>query len=115
MVFQGAPIDLVMRLIADGIEVQRRDGTFERFILNRPEAPEEYREFRQRALHLHWLNKNRKLFVGTINFNEGVRARLAGAPSAGDIARALEKGYRWQPLGGDEYELTKAVMGPGLR
>jgi hypothetical protein len=111
LVFQGAPIDMVARLIADGIEVQKRDGTFERFILNRPEAPEEYREFRQRVLHLHWLNKNRKLFVGTINFNEGVRARLAGAPSAGDVARALEKGYRWEALSGDEYELTRSVMG----
>jgi hypothetical protein len=111
LVFQGAPLDLLMRLIADGIEVQKRDGTFERFILNRPEAPEEYRDFRQRALHLHWLNKNRKLFVGTINFDEEVRARLAGAPSAADVARGLEKGYRWKGLSGDEYELTRSVMG----
>jgi hypothetical protein len=111
LVFQGAPIDMVMRLIADGIELQRRDGTFERFILNRPEAPEEYREFRQRALHLRWLNKTRRLFVGPINFSEAIRARLAAAPSAGDVAQALEKGYRWQPLSGDEYELTRGVMG----
>ena len=34
LVFQGAPIDMVMRLMADGIEVQDRDGKFERFILN---------------------------------------------------------------------------------
>jgi hypothetical protein len=32
------------RLIADGIEVQKPDGTFGRFILNRPEIPQEYRE-----------------------------------------------------------------------
>jgi hypothetical protein len=111
LVFQGAPIDLIMRLVADGIEVQKRDGTFERFILNRPAAPEEYREFRRRALHLHWLNKSRKLFVGPIKFSEGIRARLAGAPTAGDVARALEKGYRWQQMDGGEYELTRGVTG----
>jgi hypothetical protein len=111
LVFQGAPIDMVMRLMADGIEVQKDDGTFDRFILNRPAAPEEYQEFRRRALHLHWLNENRELFVGTINFEEGVRARLAEGPSAGDFARALEKGYRWRALGGYEYELTRGVTG----
>jgi hypothetical protein len=111
LVFQGVPIDMVMRLMGDGIELQRRDGTFAGFILNRPEAIEEYREFRQRALHLRWLNKNRKLFVGPINFNEVVRARLAAAPSAGDVATAIEKGYRWKPLSGDEYELTRGVTG----
>jgi hypothetical protein len=111
LVFQGAPIDMVMRLIADGIEVQKDDGTFDRFILNRPAAPEEYREFRQRALHLCWLNKNRKLFVGTIKFSEGVQARLAGSPTAGDLARALENGYRWQQMGDGEYELSRRVTG----
>jgi hypothetical protein len=91
--------------------VQKDDGTFDRFILNRPAAPEEYREFRRRALHLHWLNENRDLFVGTINFEEGVRARLAERPSAGDLARALEKGYRWRALGSEEYELSRGVTG----
>jgi hypothetical protein len=109
LIFQGAPIDLVMRLMVDGIEVQKPDGTFERFILNHPEAPEEYREFRRRALHLRWLNKNRNLFVGPIKFSEGVRARLAGAPTAGDLAQALEKGYRWQQMDSGEYELTREV------
>jgi hypothetical protein len=111
LIFQGAPIDLIMRLMADGIEVQKRDGTFERFILNDPEAPEEYREFRRRALHLRWLNKNRKLFVGPIKFSEEVRARLAGAPTAADVALAMEKDYRWQQMGGGEYELTRGVTG----
>jgi hypothetical protein len=111
LIFQGAPIDLLMRLMADGIEVQKRDGTFGHFILNHPKAPEEYRDFRRRALHLRWLNKNRNLFVGPVRFSEGVRARLAGAPTAGDLARALEKGYRWRQMDGGEYELTREVTG----
>jgi hypothetical protein len=42
-VFEGSPIDMVMRLMADGIEVQTREGTFARFILNWPTHPPEYR------------------------------------------------------------------------
>ena len=33
LVFQGVPIDMVLRLMADGIEIQSRNGTFERFDL----------------------------------------------------------------------------------
>jgi hypothetical protein len=68
--------------------------------LNRPAATEEYREFGRRVLHLRWLNKSRKFFVGTINFREAVRTRLAGAPTASDVAQALEKGHRWQQVNG---------------
>ena len=39
LVFQGSPIDMVMRLMADGIEVQTQEGTFLRFILNWPTHP----------------------------------------------------------------------------
>jgi len=112
LIFQGAPIDMVLRLMADGIEVQERDGTFERFILNWPTHPEEYEEFRRRALHLAWLNGERNLFVGTLGFEETLRARLPAAPSAGELVQTLEKGYRWRRLGGDgEYELTRTVTG----
>ena len=112
LVFQGVPIDMVLRLMADGIEVQHRDGTFERFVLNWPSVPEEYEEFRRRAMHLTWLNATRKLFVGTLTFEESVRVRLPGAPSAGEIIGALEKGYQWRRVGEDmEYELTRTVAG----
>src|SRR5215470_10719570 len=48
-VFQGAAIDMVMRLLADGIEMQTADGHFERFVLNWPTRPKEYEEFRRIA------------------------------------------------------------------
>ncbi|MFQ5830188.1 MAG: hypothetical protein ACE5JD_13680 [Candidatus Methylomirabilia bacterium] len=111
LVLQGAPIDMVMRLMADGIEVQDREGKFERFILNWPTRPEEYEEFRRRVLHLAWLNANRKLFVGTLFFEETVRARLAGPPSAGEVMSALEKGYRWRVAEDGGYQLTRPVTG----
>ncbi|MFQ5897014.1 MAG: hypothetical protein ACE5JN_02030 [Candidatus Methylomirabilia bacterium] len=112
LVFQGAPIDMVIRLMADGIEVQNRDGTFQRFILNRPTHPEEYEEFRRRAMHLAWLNATRNLFVGTLSFEETLRTKLAGAPSAGELMSAVEKGYRWRRLADDgTYELTRLTTG----
>lgn len=111
LIFQGASVDLVTRLMADGIEVQKRDGSFERFILNKPSIKEEYREFRQRAMHLDWLNENRQLFVGRIPYEKAVRAQLASGLSASDVVQAAEKGYGWRRLGGNEYELTKDTRG----
>ena len=70
LVFQGSPIDMVMRLMADGIEVQTQKGTFLRFLLNWPTHPLEYEEFRRIAMQLAWLNATRRLFVGRLSFLE---------------------------------------------
>lgn len=111
-VFQGAPIDMVMRLLADGIEVQTAEGRFERFILNWPSRPSEYEEFRRFALHLAWLNANRQLFVGRLTFTETARAGLRAPPSAEEIRNAMEKDYRWRQVpGSDLYELGRRVAG----
>lgn len=111
-IFQGLPIDMVMRLIADGIEVQTQEGTFARFILNWPTHPTEYEEFRRIAMHLAWLNANRRLFVGRLSFLETTHARLSAPPSAADVQNALEKDFRWQPVGGDGvYALERRVIG----
>ena len=112
LVFQGSPIDMVMRLMADGIEVQTRKGTFRRFILNWPTHPREYEEFRQMGMHLAWLNATRHLFVGRLSFVEKTQARLSSPPNAGDIQKALEKDWRWRPVAGDGlYELERRVTG----
>lgn len=112
LVFQGVPIDMVVRLMADGLEVQARDGSFERFVLNWPSAPEEYGEFRRVVMHLAKLNDERKLFVGTVNFDETERVELSSPPSPGDLVGAREKGYSWRRVGeGGQYELSKSVKG----
>jgi hypothetical protein len=112
LIFQGAPVDMVMRLMARGIEIQNEDGTFQRFILNRSLRPEEYEEFRRMALHLAWLNENRKLFVGRISFEDSVSVKLPGPLSAGDLTDALKNGYLWRKGYEDgSYELTKPVTG----
>jgi hypothetical protein len=111
-VFQGAPLDMVMRLGADGIEVQTREGTFVRFIMNWPTHPAEYEEFRRIAMHLAWLNANRRLFVGRLSFLETTHARLNTPPTAADIQKALEQGLRWRTVAGDgTYALERRVTG----
>ena len=65
-------------------------------------------------MHLAWLNSDaiRKLFVGTLSFEETIRIQLAGPPSAGELMGALEKRYRWRRVGeGDTYELTRPKTG----
>jgi hypothetical protein len=111
-VLQGSPIDMVMRLGADGIEVQTREGTFARFILNWPTHPPEYEEFRRIAMHLAWLNANRRLFVGRLSFLETTHARLSTPPTAADVQKAFEKDLRWRPVAGDGvYALERRVTG----
>jgi hypothetical protein len=112
LVFQGRPIDMVMRLMADGIEVQTPEGRFERFILNWPTHPKEYEEFRRIALHLAWLNDSRSLFVSRLAFVETTPAVLSAAPPADEVRNAAEKNFRWrqvQPVG--LYELERRVTG----
>jgi hypothetical protein len=111
-IFQGIPIDLVMRLIADGIEVQTREGTFIRFMLNWPTHRSEYEEFRRIAMHLAWLNANRHLFVGRLTFLEKTQVMPSNPPTAADIQNTAEKDLRWQPVaGGGRYALQRRVVG----
>jgi hypothetical protein len=110
LVFQGSPIDMVARLMADGIELQTREGTFLRFLLNWPTHPQEYEEFRRIVMHLAWLNTTRRLFVGRLSFVERTQAKLSTPPNAGDIQKALEKDWRWRPVDG-AYELERRVTG----
>jgi len=112
LIFQGRPIDMVMRLMADGVELQTPEGRFERFILNWPTHRKEYEEFRRIALQLAWLNVSRNLFVSRLAFVETTRAPLSAAPPADEIRNAAEKNYRWrQGQGVGLYELERRVTG----
>jgi hypothetical protein len=112
LVDQGASMDMLMRLMADGIEVQTREGPFARFILNWPSHPPEYEEFRRIAMHLAWLNHNRRLFVGRLSFLETTHAKLSTPPTAAEVLNALEKDFRWRAVVGDRvYVLERRVTG----
>jgi len=112
LVFQGEAIDMAVRLMGRGIEFQNEDGTFQRFILNRPSHVEEYKEFRRIALHLASLNVSRNLFVGKLSFRGVANMELSGPPSASDITEAIEKGFFWEKNEeGGTYELSKHING----
>ncbi len=112
LIFQGAPLEMVMRLMVRGIEINNEDGSFQGFILNNPDKTEEYKEFRKRVIHLDWLNTNRQLFVGRIPFRKSISAKLESPLSADDLISALEKGYHWHQVeDGEEYVLSKPTMG----
>jgi hypothetical protein len=98
LVVQGEAIDMVILLMGRGIELQNDDGTFQRFLLNRPSHVEEYKEFRKMALHLASLNISRDLFVGKLSFRGAVNLELPSLPSASDVTDAIEKGYFWKKM-----------------
>jgi len=111
LVFQGGRIDQAIRLMGAGIEVQKPDGRFVRFIENDPRRPEEYEEFRRIAAHLQWLNDNRQLFVRPLVFDEPLIADFKSTPSAGDINNGFNMGLRWRQKPNGHYELTRLQSG----
>jgi hypothetical protein len=111
LVFQGGKINQAMRLMGAGIEVQKPDGRFVRFIENDPRRPKEYEEFRRIAAHLQWLNENRQLFVRPLVFDETLIADFKNTPNAGDINSGLNMGLRWRQKPSGHYELTRLKAG----
>jgi hypothetical protein len=97
--------------MASGIEAQKPDGRFVRFIANDPRRPKEYEEFRRLAAHLQWLNDNRELFVRPLVFEETLIADFKGVPRAEDINNGFRMGLRWRQKPNGNYELTRLKAG----
>ncbi len=112
VIFQGARIDRVMRLVARGVEIQKPDGSFDRFILNQPKVRHEYEEFRRIAMHLKWLNDSHKLHVRTIQFEETLLTRPPDKPpTTGEVSMALDKNLAWRQMADGSPILTRKVAG----
>ncbi len=112
VVFQGTTIDRVLRLAARGIEFQDVDGTFNRFILNEASVREEHEEFRRIVMHLRWLNDNRKLFVGTLVFEENLITRPKDQPpTVSDIVTAIDRNLKWRQTADGRHLLTRKTAG----
>jgi hypothetical protein len=110
-VFQDAPLEMVMCLMAQGVELQNSQREFQRFILNWP-GHKDYMEFRELARRLAQLQEERRLFVQRIYFDETLRANLTHSPSLAELTDALGKGFHWQQIGtGNAYELSKPTVG----
>ena len=62
---QGIDPAILLRLVSRGIILE--SGV----LSNQPHRLEEYREFRQRVMHLSWLQSERHLFIGPLQFTDG--------------------------------------------
>lgn len=94
VVFQRFETQLVMRLMASGIEMQERDGRFQRFLSNDPGRPEEYTEFRRIAMHLAGLRNTHQLFVYNLIFDEVVIDGLKVQPKGEDLWKGKDLEWR---------------------
>ncbi len=61
---------ILFRLVSREMILEDHDGR-RRFLLNQPHRQEEYREFRQRVMHVSWLQSERHLFIGPLQFTDG--------------------------------------------
>ena len=111
LVSQGGRINQVMRLMASGIEVQKPDGAFLRFIENDPRRPNEYEEFRRIAAQLQRLNDNRQLFVRSLVFEETLVADYNSPLRPEDINNGFNMGLRWRQKSNGHYKLTRLKGG----
>lgn len=107
--YQGSDVEQVARLLAWGIEVQKGDGRFERFILNDPSVPQEYTEFRRFTRHLAWLQQHRNLFLSELRYNKVLLEGLKTPPSVSDLIDGKGVRYRRAPDG--TYTVTQRVRG----
>lgn len=69
---QGIDPAILLRLMARGIILEEGES-HRRFILNQPHRKEEYQEFRQRVMHISWLQYARNLFIGPLQFQNGTK------------------------------------------
>jgi len=107
--FQGGDVEQVARLLSRGIEVQKNDGRFERFILNDPGVPNEYEEFRRFTKHLAWLQKNRHLFLTVLKFNRVLLDGLKTPPPLADLIKG--EGLKYQRAPDGTYTVIQNVRG----
>ena len=70
---QGVDHAILFRLVSRGMLLEDKHGR-RRFLLNQPHRQEEYREFRQRVMHLSRLQSERDLFIRPLQFTDEDKA-----------------------------------------
>ena len=112
LIFQDQDIVEIIRLLANGIEVQDPvDGSFVRMIENTPRIPDEYTEFRQLAMHLQSLQDRRQLFVRTLIFEEPLVENFPEEPGPGYMMQAINYDLSWREQFDGNYTLSRRKSG----
>jgi hypothetical protein len=114
LVTEGLPLDMLIRLMGKSFHFQAANGGLERVVRNRPAIPEEYEEFRRIALHLAALNERALLFARQLSFVHSDTIKLPSPPSASEWLDARQNGIVFIPVGGNEYQLDRQIIGNTL-
>ncbi|HNP30216.1 MAG TPA: hypothetical protein PKK23_14315 [Nitrospirales bacterium] len=93
LVHQGLDINMLLRLMARGMLIER--GGSSSLIFNDPSHADEYREIRQRLLHLAGLNQSGQLFIEPLVYEEPYPVALERALTPVEVVAVLDTGYRW--------------------
>ncbi len=118
--FQGVRVEILGRLMADGIEMlslvigadgRASDATTSRFLYNKVSEPAQFREFREIILHLGALQTAGQLQVTKLTYDQLILDRVRDRPSTGDITNALSNGLNWRENPDGTYSLLRRVRG----
>lgn len=109
--FQGVRIELLARLMADGIEMLSPEGKTKAFFFNKVTTLDQYRTFRQIILHLGTLQTSGQLFVNQLTYDEVILNRVHQQPNTGDIVSAMGGGLAWRQNDDQTYTLFRPVRG----
>jgi hypothetical protein len=108
--FQGVRIELLARLMGDGIEVLSPEGDAKAFFFNKVTTLDQFRTFRQMVLHLGSLQASGALFVTQLVYDEVILERVR-QPSTGDVVSAMAGGLAWHRNEDQTYTLSRPVRG----
>src|SRR5512147_2778659 len=94
--FLGVRIELLARLMADGIEMLSPEGSTKAFFYNKVTTPDQFVAFRQMVIHLGSLQSDGLLFISPLTYDEVVLDRTRQQPNTGDIVSATGGGLGWR-------------------
>ncbi|MGE5441945.1 MAG: hypothetical protein ACM3Q0_02655, partial [Bacteroidota bacterium] len=109
--FQGVRIELLARLMADGMETLSPEGDAKAFFFNKVTTLDQFRTFRQMVLHLGSLQARGALFVTQLVYDEVILERVRQQPNTGDVVSATGGGLAWHRNDDQTYTLSRPVRG----
>lgn len=104
---QDLRTDLLLRLMAREVQINKAGAGSRKLLRNFPHHPEEYREFRKRLLHLSALDLQHELYVGPVSFYEQWPLPLDHPLTE----KAFAQGYVWAQNESGQPILVREVTG----
>jgi len=109
--FQGVAVELLARLMADGIDLLSGDGRADEFVVNKVSARDDYERFRRLVLHLGTLQRKGDLVINELTYEEVIFDGVHQQPSTGEVVDALKSGLVWRQNDDGTFTLSRVVAG----